>query len=40
MMDSLPFRNDAAVVLRRLMRSLPTSKGTIGIAPATRACLP
>jgi putative YjhG/YagF family dehydratase len=32
MMDSLPFRNDAAVVLRRLMRSLPTSKGTIGIA--------
>ena len=32
MMDSLPFRNDAAIVLRRLMRSLPTSKGTIGIA--------
>ena len=32
MMDSLPFRNDAAVVLRRLMRSLPTGKGTIGIA--------
>src|ERR1017187_2184459 len=28
MMDSLPFRNDAAIVLRRLMRSLPTSKGT------------
>ena len=24
MMDSLPFRNDAAIVLRRLMRSLPT----------------
>ncbi len=32
MMDSLPFRNDAAMVLRRLMRSLPTSKGFIGIA--------
>jgi xylonate dehydratase len=32
MMDSLPFRNDAATVLRRLMRSLPTSKGTLGIA--------
>jgi putative YjhG/YagF family dehydratase len=32
MMDSLPFRNDAAMVLRRLMRSLPTRKGVIGIA--------
>jgi putative YjhG/YagF family dehydratase len=32
MLDSLPFRNDAAVVLRRLMRSLPTGKGVIGIA--------
>jgi putative YjhG/YagF family dehydratase len=32
MMDSLPFRNDAAVVLRRLMRSLPTGKGVVGIA--------
>ncbi len=32
MMDSLPFRNDAAIVLRRLMRSLPTSKGVVGIA--------
>jgi putative YjhG/YagF family dehydratase len=32
MMDSLPFRNDAAIVLRRLMRSLPTRKGVIGIA--------
>ena len=32
MLDSLPFRNDAAIVLRRLMRSLPTGKGTIGIA--------
>ena len=32
MLDSLPFRNDAAIVLRRLMRSLPTGKGIIGIA--------
>jgi putative YjhG/YagF family dehydratase len=32
MMDSLPFRNDAAIVLRRLMRSLPTGRGVIGIA--------
>jgi putative YjhG/YagF family dehydratase len=32
MFDSLPFRNDAAIVLRRLMRSLPTGKGVLGIA--------
>jgi putative YjhG/YagF family dehydratase len=32
MLDSLPFRNNAAIVLRRLMRSLPTGKGVIGIA--------
>ncbi len=32
MMDSLPFRNDAAVVLRRLMRSLPTRQGVLGVA--------
>ena len=32
MLDSLPFRNDAAIVLRRLMRSLPTGKGVVGIA--------
>ena len=32
MMDSLPFRNDAAIVLRRLIRSMPTRKGVIGIA--------
>lgn len=32
MFDSLPYRNDAAIVLRRLMRSLPTRKGVIGIA--------
>jgi putative YjhG/YagF family dehydratase len=32
MLDSLAYRNDAAVVLRRLIRSLPTRKGVIGIA--------
>jgi putative YjhG/YagF family dehydratase len=32
MLDSLPYRNDAAIVLRRLMRSLPTRKGVLGIA--------
>jgi xylonate dehydratase len=32
MMDSLPFRNDAAIVLRRLIRSLPRRKGVLGIA--------
>ena len=32
MMDSLPYRNDAAMVLRRLIRSLPTRRGVIGVA--------
>jgi putative YjhG/YagF family dehydratase len=32
MMDSLPYRNDAAIVFRRLIRSLPTRRGVIGIA--------
>lgn len=32
MMDSLPYRNDAAQVLRRLIRSLPTRSGVIGAA--------
>ena len=32
MFDSLPFRNDAAMVLRRLIRSLPTRAGVIGVA--------
>ena len=32
MMDSLPYRNDAAVVFRRQARSLPTAKGILGIA--------
>src|SRR5262249_38377481 len=32
MMDSLPYRNDAAQVFRRLIRSLPTRSGVIGVA--------
>ena len=32
MFDSLPYRNDAAIVFRRLIRSLPQRKGVIGIA--------
>src|SRR4051794_14556566 len=32
MFDSLPYRNDAAMVLRRLMRSLPTRAGVLGVA--------
>jgi putative YjhG/YagF family dehydratase len=32
MMDSLPYRNDAAVVLSRLIRSLPTRAGVMGVA--------
>jgi putative YjhG/YagF family dehydratase len=32
MFDSLPYRNDAALVFRRLARSLPTRSGVLGIA--------
>ena len=32
MFDSLAYRNDAAVVLRRLIRSLPTRRGVVGVA--------
>jgi xylonate dehydratase len=32
MMDSLPYRNDAAMVLRRLIRSLPTRRAVLGVA--------
>jgi len=45
MFDSLPYRNDAAVVMRRLIRSLPTASGVIGVAtcdkglPATMLAL-
>lgn len=45
MFDSLPYRNDAAIVMRRLIRSLPTRSGAVGIAtcdkglPATMMAL-
>jgi putative YjhG/YagF family dehydratase len=45
MMDSLPYRNDAAIVMRRLIRSLPTRAGVLGVAtcdkglPATMLAL-
>ena len=32
MLDSLPYRNDAAQVFRRIARSLPTVRGVLGIA--------
>lgn len=32
MMDSLPYRNDAAQVFRRQARSLPTARGVMGVA--------
>ncbi|HEY2841100.1 MAG TPA: YjhG/YagF family D-xylonate dehydratase [Pirellulales bacterium] len=32
MFDSLPYRNDAATLFRRLIRSLPTRKGVLGVA--------
>lgn len=32
MFDSLPYRNDAAIVFRRLIRSLPTRHAVIGVA--------
>ncbi len=32
MFDSLPFRNDAAIVFRRLIRSLPQRVGVLGVA--------
>ncbi len=32
MMDSLAYRNDAAIVMRRMIRSLPTRDGVMGVA--------
>ena len=32
MFDSLPYRNDAAITMRRLIRSLPTRRGVLGVA--------
>ncbi|HUP03144.1 MAG TPA: YjhG/YagF family D-xylonate dehydratase, partial [Bryobacteraceae bacterium] len=31
MFDSLPYRNDAATIFRRLIRSLPTRRGVLGV---------
>ncbi len=45
MYDSLPYRNDAAIVMRRLIRSLPTRQGVLAVAtcdkglPATMIAL-
>ncbi|MEY8713176.1 YjhG/YagF family D-xylonate dehydratase [Mangrovibacter phragmitis] len=45
MFDSLPYRNDASMVMRRLIRSLPNAKAIIGVAscdkglPATMMAL-
>ena len=45
MMDSLPYRNDAATVMRRLARCLPSRRGVMGVAtcdkglPATMMAL-
>jgi putative YjhG/YagF family dehydratase len=45
MFDSLPYRNDAAITMRRLIRSLPRRSGVLGIAtcdkglPATMLAL-
>ncbi len=45
MLDSLAYRNDAATVMRRLIRSLPTRRGVMGVAtcdkglPATMMAL-
>ena len=32
MYDSLPYRNDAATIFRRLIRSLPTRSAVVGVA--------
>lgn len=32
MFDSLPYRNDAAIIFRRQIRSLPTRRGVLGVA--------
>src|SRR4029078_9318060 len=36
MFDSLAYRNDAALVLRRLIRSLPRRSGVTGVAPCDK----
>ena len=37
MFDSLPYRNDAAAILRRLIRSLPTRRGVLGVATCDKS---
>ena len=37
MFDSLAYRNDASLVMRRLARSLPTAEGVIGIATCDKS---
>ena len=37
MMDSLAYRNDAASIFRRLIRSLPGRKGVLGIATCDKS---
>ena len=37
MMESLAYRNDASTVLRRLIRSLPTAKGVLGVATCDKS---
>jgi putative YjhG/YagF family dehydratase len=37
MMDSLPYRNEAASIFRRLIRSLPGRKGVLGVATCDKA---
>lgn len=39
MFDSFPYRNDAAIVYRRLIRSLPTRKAVIGVATCDKGLL-
>jgi xylonate dehydratase len=38
MFDSLAYRNDAAIIFRRLIRSLPTRAACSASPPATRGC--
>ena len=37
MFDSLAYRNDASLVMRRLARSLPTAEGVMGIATCDKS---
>src|SRR3954470_4947437 len=36
MLNSLAYRNDAAIVFRRLIRSLPLRRGVLGVAPCDK----